>query len=69
MTWQRLLKSIVVLLMLTGCGTSPVKGDAIKALCSEWARSLPTWGSKDTLRTQQEIDRAYRVHRAVCEES
>jgi hypothetical protein len=66
MTSLRLLRFTVVLLMLTGCATNPVSGDAIESLCSEWGRSLPTWQDSDSLLTRQEIDRAYRVHRSVC---
>lgn len=58
---------LAVLLMLTACtATSPSGDTAIDAVCREWGRALPTRSRQDTLQTQQEFERLYRIYDAVC---
>ena len=70
LTPKRLLPFSVVLLMLSGCPSTPTMsgGVALNTLCREWGRSLPTWAPADTDATRISILKAYDIHEAACPE-
>lgn len=57
----------LILVFLTGCGSSTMPGSATEqARCEVWGKSLPTRSRIDTEQTKGEIQRAYATFDLSC---